>query len=136
MGKKRHYRNDVFASWRHDENYKCKNENSKKAKSFVALPHSLLMNDNFKSLSPGAKLLYIYMMDYANSQKYFTFPHSIYENLMSNQGFYNSRNLLIKQGFIEEVTNGRFTREANQYKFSTEWKKLDIVPKRKKHKFL
>lgn len=129
------YRNDVFASWRHDENYKCKTEDSRKAKSFVAIPHTLLMNNNFQRLSPSAKELYIYMMDYANSLKEFEFPHSIYIKLMSNQGFINSRKQLFEHGFIEEIANGRFTREANKYMFSTKWKKIEIKEKEKKHKF-
>ena len=137
MGKKREkaYRNDVFASWRHDENYKCKNEEAGKAKSFVAIPHTLLMNNNFKSLSPSAKELYIYMMDYANSLKEFEFPHSIYQKLMSNQGFRNCRKQLFEHGFIEEIANGRFTREANKYMVSTKWKNIEIKEKEKKHKF-
>lgn len=129
------YRNDVFASWRHDENYKCKNEDSRKTKSFVAIPHSLLMNNNFMSLSPKSKVLYMYMMDYANGQKYFEFPHSIYSQIMTNQGFIDCRKQLVEQGFIEEVSNGRYVRKPNKYMFSSKWKKIDIEPKEKKHKF-
>lgn len=119
----------VFASWRHDSNYTSKNG---KINSFVALPHTLLMNQNFIKLKPISKVIYTYMSDYANGLQNFTFPKSIYEKITSKQTFQNSKKELEEFGFIEVIGFGKNTRTKNEYKFSDKWKSITLPEKKKR----
>lgn len=137
MGRKRKTKQSenkmkVFASWRHDTGYKSKNN---KINSFIALPHTLLMNENFIRLKPTSKMIYIYMTDYANGLQYFTFPKSIYEKITTRQTFQNGKEELEKFGFIEVVGFGKNTRTENEYKFIDKWKTIKLPEKeiRKTH---
>ena len=122
----------VFANWRHDSEYTSKGN---KAKSFVALPHTLLMNENFIRLRPTSKMIYIYMTDYANGLQYFTFPKSIYEKITTKQTFQNAKKELIEHGFIEVIGYGKNTIDMNQYKFIDKWKTIILPPKNKRETF-
>lgn len=119
----------VFASWRHNEQYKSKNN---KINSFVALPHTLLMNENFIRLKQTTKVIYIYMTDYANGLQSFTFPKSIYEKITTKQTFQNAKDELEKLGFIEVVGFGKNTRTENEYKFIDKWKTIKLPEKEKR----
>ena len=96
------------------------------------MTHSMLLNDNFLQLSSEAKVLYLYMSDYANGQIEFEFPKSRYNKLMCNETFKNKKRELIEYGFIEEIANGRFTRTNNKYKFTGKWKSITRPPKKKR----
>ena len=131
MGRKKNKNENklkVFADWRHDKNYK-----GNKVKSFVALPHSLLMNETFKRLRPSSKIIYMYMTDYSNGLQDFIFPKSIYEKITTKRTFENARKELEKYGFIEVTVFGKNTRTENQYRFISKWKTI-ILPKKEKRK--
>lgn len=84
---------EVFAYWRCDDNSNCKKT---KEKSFVALPHTLIMNQNFINLKDKTKMIYIYMSDYSNGLQTFNFPASVYEKIVSRQGFQNALKELLE----------------------------------------
>lgn len=122
----------VFPPWRHNENYSVKNENSQKKKSFVPIPHTLLMNENFIRLKPSSKIIYIYMTDYANGEEYTIFPKSVYGKITSKQTFASSIKELTKFGFIETVVFGKSTRTENKYRFIDKWKTTKTAEKEKR----
>lgn len=113
--------NIVFAPWRHDEKYKP--EKGKKAKCFVALPHSLLMNNRYINLKASTQKIYTYMTSYANGGEYTKFPKSIYTKITTTQTFNTAIKELIENGFIEIEVHGKNTRTENLYRFIDKWKK-------------
>lgn len=121
MTKKKIKTNTPFEPWRYDEKYKP--EKGGKTKSFVALPHSLLMNKRYKKLKSSSQMIYTYMTDYANGGEYTKFPKSIYTEITTCQTFNNAIKELVENGFIEIAENGRFTRTENIYRFIDKWKK-------------
>ena len=111
----------IYASYRDDKEYY---EKQHIKRTFMALPHSLLMNKNFLALRYSSKIIYMYMTDYSKGNKSFKFPYSIYSKITTKATFETSKNELIKYGFIEEVANGKNTRTANIYEFSSRWKDI------------
>ena len=122
----------VFAKWRHNENYQMLGENKKKKLSFVPIPHTLLMNENFIRLKDSSKKIYLYMTDYANGQEITTFPKSIYEKITTKETFSNAIKELVEYGFIEIIGFGKNTRTANIYKFIDKWKYIKLPEKQKR----
>ena len=122
----------VFTKWRHDENYQMLGENKKKKLSFVPMPHTLLMNENFIRLKDSSKKIYLYMTDYANGQETTTFPKSIYEKITTKATFSNAIKELVAYGFIEIIAFGKNTRTANIYKFIDDWKYKKLPEKQKR----
>ena len=80
--------------------------------------------ESMKHLTNGAFRLYIMMEYYSNGQEEFSFPHRIFKNVYSNQGFINSRNELIEKGFLDDFVSNKDARVENKYKFSDKWKKF------------
>ena len=119
----------IYADYKDDKEYYKLN---KIKASFCAITHSMLMNDNFMQLSEKAKILYFYMTDYANGQKTFTFPKSVYGKIMCNETFKQKKNELIAYGFIEEKANGKNTRTENIYEFTGKWKNIKRPTKKKR----
>ena len=96
---------------------------------------SMLKSPAWKKLKPRAQILYLYMkMQYYGVKEkdkpernplYFVFnegiwkkPYGLYTN---NKSFYQDRDMLVKNGFIEIVETGKTTRTKNIYKFSDNW---------------
>ena len=72
------------------------------------------------------------MKDYANGNIEFEFPKSIYTKLVCTETFKKKKAELIEHGFIEEIANGKFTREKNKYKFVGKWKYVKLPAKEKR----
>lgn len=89
-------------------------------------------------LSNSAFRLYIMMKSYAKGNSEFSFPHRIYKNFISKQGFTNARQELISHGYLEEFISHKSNRTKNEYKFSNKWRELnknyieEIINNRKK----
>ena len=124
--KKEKNKTTVFLPWLHDEAYKIKDKNGnyQKVKRFVGLPHSLLQNKTFQSLTPNATKLYLYMLDWACGQQNITFTRALGLKLMSNKTFYRAIDELEQNGFIE-IERGNFNHTPNKYKFIEKWKLKD-----------
>lgn len=89
-------------------------------KGYIRLVHIQLvcMND----LSNSAFRLYIMMKSYAKGDTEFEYPHRLFKNILSKQGFINARKELIDKGFIEPFISHASCRQANKYKFSGKWR--------------
>lgn len=94
----------------------------KQDKKFVMMFHSMLNHVAYTTLTDKAKLIYVYMCDYSNGMKEFTYPHRIYKNICSNETFLKAVNQLEEHGLIEVVFCGKHTKTENIYAFSTKWK--------------
>jgi hypothetical protein len=102
------------------QNYESSKENGGYENKYTRITHIQLICMN--ELSNSAFRLYIMMKDYAVGNINFTFPHRIYQNFISNQGFINARDELIKYGYIENFISYKNMRKENQYKFSAFWR--------------
>ena len=119
----------IYANYKDDKEYYKR----KKIKpSFSAITHSMLMSDAYFQLTDRAKILYLYMIDYANGKKRYTFPKSIYSKIMTNETFKKKKLELINLGFIEEIQNGKNTRTKNVYEFIDTWKTIKNLNKEKR----
>lgn len=107
-------------------------------KKFVPMYNSLLTNENFISLTPLAKSIYLYMRLYSYGKIEFDFPQRIYKTICSNGGFDKARNQLFENGFItyqyyegiNETTTGNYNTKKIKYRFSDRW--LHIKTKKTK----
>ena len=123
-----------FAYYKTSKAYKnMGRESRKKNSSFVGLPHCLLMDNVILSLKPTTFRILIYMYDYSNGEREFTFPKSIYSKVTTTQTFKGAKEELIEKGIIEEIANGKNTRTESIYRFSDKWNdyKIPIKSKRK-----
>lgn len=96
---------------------------------------SMLKSPAWKKLKPRAQILYLYMkMQYYGVKEkdkpernplYFVFNEGIWKKTYglytNNKSFYQDRDMLVKNGFIEIVETGKTTRTKNIYKFSDNW---------------
>lgn len=121
---KKNNKNAVFLPWLHDETFKQKDKNGnyEKVKRFVGVPHSLLQNKNFQSLSSNTVRLYLYMLDWACGQQNITFVSALGEKFMTRKTFFKSINELEQKGFIEIIEKGSYNHKPNKYKFIDKWK--------------
>ena len=103
--------------WKYDPKVDTPTNNTK----LVQLYHSQITHKNFLELSPIAKVIYIYMLDYSNGSITTEFPNSIYLNITTKPTFLKAIEELSKKGFIEVIESGRFTRTKNIYKFISKW---------------
>ncbi len=105
---------------------------------------SMLMSDNWRSLSTNAQRLYIYCKSqyYAEKRKpkpdykqlteqelqqCFTMNKSKWKDLYhlytNNRQFYKDMDLLIEYGFVERIESGKNTRTKSIYMLSDKWQK-------------
>ena len=117
-----HY--SIFASY--------KTVDSSKDKRFVALPHSLINHQSFTTLKPNSKLIYLYMMDYAQGNQVFSYPRRMNKNLVSAQTFKTSVGELIEHGFIKIKSYGGLENNEKKYEFCSDWKYYTPVKKKKR----
>ena len=94
---------------------------------------SMLQSDAFLNLSSNAMKLYVYMkLQYygqhdkpLGKQDHFFFNRAMYTKIYpifsNGEQFAKYSHELIKNGFIEEIENGKNTRTKSIYKFSDKW---------------
>ena len=104
---------------------------------------SMLMSEKWKALSKNAQVLYLYCKAqyYAEKRKpvpqeralseqeqrqCFTMNKAKWQNLYgiysNERQFYKDMNMLIENGFIELIENGKTTRTKSIYMLSNKWK--------------
>lgn len=88
--------------------------------NYTRITHLQLVCMN--ELTNSAFRLYIMMKDYAKGDTEFTYPHSIFKSIFSNQGFINARTELIEKGYLETFVSHKSVRKENKYKFSSKWR--------------
>lgn len=97
---------------------------------------SMIQSKAWSNLTNNARVLYLYMKLQYYGQKtipdreqecfyfnkrMFTKVYQLYKNV--NQ-FYKDKKLLIDNGFIETVENGKTTRTKSIYRFSSKWREI------------
>lgn len=88
--------------------------------NYTRITHLQLVCMN--ELSNSAFRLYIMMKDYAKSDTEFSYPHRVFKNIFSNQGFINARTELIDKGYLEQFYSNKTMRVENKYRFSSKWR--------------
>ena len=111
-------------------------ESSKAGDVSANIYASMMQSEAWSNLTNNARVLYLYMKLQYYGQKtipdreqecfYFnkalvTKTYQLYTNV--NQ-FYKDKKMLIDNGFIETVENGRNTRTKNVYRFSSKWRDI------------
>ena len=92
----------------------------------IRITHSMLMNEKFKQISYSAKVLYMYMKEYASGSEQFEYPQQLAlrnKVINSSATFETAKKELIENGFIEVVRCCKCSRIPNLYKFSDKWYK-------------
>ena len=122
--KKKKSSNSAFLEWCTDEKYieRKSNGNYEKVKRFVSLPHSLLRNKAFQSLSSTAIVIYVHMLDWSCQQQEIIYPYTLVKDIVSNKTFYKCIDELEEKGFIKTIEKGSFNHKPNKYKFVGDWK--------------
>lgn len=95
----------------------------------LILYHTELNHSNFKELSVYAKVLYMYMKDFAyNSKAFFnneSFKYSVrlVKDILdcSLQKANDTIHELEQKGFIERQNNSKHSRQTSEWKFSSKW---------------
>lgn len=97
---------------------------------------SMMQSKAWMQLSKNARLLYVYMkLQYYGAKNLVDHPgtdfvfnwalasktYGLYTNYKQ---FQNDRNMLIANGFIELIENGKNTRTKSIYRFSDKWQSL------------
>lgn len=95
---------------------------------YIRLGQSLLDHPAYCTMKPLSQVIYIQMVKQAKGKTAFEFPHSVYSKYCSNDGFNKAKVQLIERGFIEVITDNRFTGKENKYKFSSAWKEYIPPP--------
>lgn len=89
----------------------------------MQLGNSLLFSKTFRSLSSGAKHLYICMSMESGGRGEFAFPKAASEKYgLAYTSFVRYKQELEKLGFIECVEHNGNLRKANKYRFCYSWK--------------
>jgi hypothetical protein len=105
------------------------------------MPHEAINHEAFKSLSNYAKVLYMYMKDWAYGSKEFVEKHKNGGNGEFEYSVRFAKSVLncslqkasdtIKElrdkGFIELTNNSKYSKETSRWKFSDRWYKGDMV---------
>ncbi len=97
---------------------------------------SMIKSKAWENLSNNAKVLYLYMKlqlygantieghppeDFYFNTAMITQTYKLYTNMSQ---FRKDRQLLIDNGFIEIIENGRFSRTKNIYRLSAKWQEI------------
>ena len=97
---------------------------------------SMIQSKAWMQLSKNARLLYVYMkMQYYGAKNLADHPETdfvfnwalaskTYGLYTNYKQFQNDRNMLITNGFIELIENGKNTRTKSIYRFSDKWQSL------------
>lgn len=91
---------------------------------FVQMYHSQITSKAFFNLSNKAKIIYLYMRDYATTNYEFSFPYRIYKNICTPPTFNKAIDELIINGFIITVISGKSVGNENVYRFSDKWQNI------------
>lgn len=131
-----------FKQRQEKENKKFRNwENPIIKDRYVRMPHEAINHEAFKSLSNYAKVLYMYMKDWAYGSKEFVEKHKNGGNGEFEYSVRFAKSVLncslqkasdtIKElrdkGFIELMNNSKYSKETSKWKFSDKWHKGDMV---------
>lgn len=97
---------------------------------------SMMQSSAWMKLSKNARLLYLYMKaqyygaknipEHPNTDFVFNWAlvSKTYKLYTNYTGFERDRNMLITNGFIELIENGKNTRTKSIYRFSDKWQSL------------
>lgn len=97
-------------------------EGSKQKDKHIRLTKSMLDNENFKSLKPNSKILYIYMKLWACGKEEFDYSISLGSNIVSPATAISSTRELVQKGFIDRVYFSEGGgHKPNRYKLSNKW---------------
>lgn len=114
-------------------------ESPKEKDRYIRFPHDAIQHKSFKNLSVYAKVLYMYMKDWAfgckefveknNEGKNGSFEYSVRfakESLdCSLQKASDTIHELEQKGFIERQNNSKYSRQTSEWKFSSKWQEED-----------
>lgn len=90
---------------------------------FIQVGDSLLFNEHFRNLSPGAFKLYMCCAMESGGRIDFRFSKSKAEKYgIPHTSFNRYMNELKEAKFVQLVTSGRNTRTPNEYRFIFDWK--------------
>lgn len=89
---------------------------------YIRVGRSLFNHPAFIALKPLSQVLYFRMIEQAAGKSVFEFPHSVYSQYCSNDGFNKAKAQLIEMGFIKIIVDNRFTGKENKYTFSLDWR--------------
>ncbi len=119
-----------IAKLKKQENSKRTNKQSWKGEigdnSFVMIYSTLYNSYAYRDLKPISKDIYIGMVLYAKGNYITEYPHRIYKNICSKATFQSAIKELVKYGFIEILSSGKFNHRPNEYKFCDKWQKCSI----------
>ena len=90
----------------------------------VRLTGYMLMHPKFLNLNPGAKVLYIYMRDWAKGKEKVTYTASLAEKVMARTSYFRARDELCEAGFIfwtNKPQSSNQRNEASVFEFSDRW---------------
>ena len=88
---------------------------------YVSIAETMILHENFISLSSSAKTLYLYMKYWACGKEEITYASSLAEKYMTKPTFRKARDELVNKGFLKYVECGKFSRTPNIYKFISDW---------------
>lgn len=108
---------------------------------YIRMPHEAINHEAFASLSVYAKVLYMYMKDWAYGSKEFVEKHKnggygefefsvrFAKSVLncSIQKALNTIKELIDKGFIERMNNSTYSKGVSRFRFSNRWHKGDMV---------
>lgn len=93
---------------------------------FTQVGNSLLLSKSYQKLNNATKHLYQSMCMESGGKREFVFPLKAAAKYgIAERTFRRSVQELQETGFIDTVSSGRITREANQYSFSLRWKQTE-----------
>ena len=98
-------------------------EGDKQKDKHIRKTATMMLSDNYLSLSNSAKVVYDYMKLWACGETEFEYSQSRALMYMSNKTFVKARDELEEKGFIEYVATNQYAHIPNKYKFSDKWKK-------------
>ena len=103
------------------ESQKAKKDDTR----FTQMYHSQLTSKAFFKLSNTAKIIYIYMREYATNKYEFKYPRRIYTNICTPPTFNKIIDELVQNGFIITIISGKSTGNENIYRFSDKWQNIN-----------
>ena len=103
--------------------------------SYTKLYRDLIFSNSFKNISADAKILYVYMNDWAfgsknyYDEKEFEYSLGMVQSIM-NVSLPTAVKLikeLIENGLLERTNNSRYSKHISKFKFSDKWKYEQIA---------
>lgn len=96
-------------------------------RAYIKIGLSLILAPAFQKLSPGAQNLYIRMMMEAKGKRQFTFTRKTFERYKIPERSGRRYAEELEAAHFIKCDHAKFTREANVYEFSTEWKPPPVL---------